>query len=623
MKLIATCVFSAFFGILVSAQQVEKLNAEIQMYQKEYIISAPGKAVEIHFVRVLNYNGDTDFDELSVHYSKNEKVSSISARILDLNGKELRKFKKSDVQDVMVYTGNLIDDNRVKVLDMKYGVYPHILEYSYEKEYDESVIVEYFSPCQPFTKLVKAQFKATYPKGMGVKYKWMSSVTADVDLTDAGGNEVLEVALNDLPPTPAIRSGSDPKSILPSFYFVPEEFNFDGYKGNFKDWTSFGNFITQLNEPQEKITPEIQATVNRLVSGVQDNKEKISRLYRHLQENFRYVSIQLGIGGWRAFDAEYVHKNNYGDCKALSNYMKTLLKAASIPAHLVLVGAGDVYISQEEAFANPSFNHMILYVPGEDVWLECTSKSLPAGFLGKFTAGRNTLICNGKESHLKRTPELTLEDNTQETDLQLSLRANGKNELRVKQSFGKEIANDVYEAWVHSKKEDFETIIHNHFNVPGAQLDSVKYDYQKGTGIGILTYVFPSLSVGSKTGKRTFIPLQAFIEEEKTALLKRPSESGVAQAYIQKFPIRNKYTLQINLDPGVLVEAMPADQQLKFKDLAAFEIKSEKQSGYLKISTDFVFKQGTVTASELQELQAFLVQVQKVINSKLVLVQGP
>ena len=59
-----------------------------------------------------------------------------------------------------------------------------------------------------------------------------------------------------------------------------------------------------------------------------------------MQNNTRYISIQLGIGGWRPFEAAYVASKGYGDCKALSNYMYSLLKEAGILSYYTLVKAG-------------------------------------------------------------------------------------------------------------------------------------------------------------------------------------------------------------------------------------------------------------------------------------------
>ncbi|NJK82774.1 MAG: transglutaminase domain-containing protein [Saprospiraceae bacterium] len=102
-----------------------------------------------------------------------------------------------------------------------------------------------------------------------------------------------------------------------------------------------------------------------MTEEAKSNKEKIAILYRFLQDNMRYVSVQLGIGGWQTYDAQYVEQNKYGDCKALSNFMKAMLKTLDIPAYTAAV-YGDsrgVPLEAEEDFSFPLFNHVIYIFP--------------------------------------------------------------------------------------------------------------------------------------------------------------------------------------------------------------------------------------------------------------------
>src|SRR5574342_1196313 len=102
-------------------------------------------------------------------------------------------------------------------------------------------------------------------------------------------------------------------------------------------WQDFGKFIYALKQGRDELPPEIKQKVHELTDGIADTKEKINVLYGYMQKNTRYVSIQLGIGGWQPFDAKYVAKKGYGDCKALSNYMYSILKEAGIKSYYAVI----------------------------------------------------------------------------------------------------------------------------------------------------------------------------------------------------------------------------------------------------------------------------------------------
>ena len=98
----------------------------------------------------------------------------------------------------------------------------------------------------------------------------------------------------------------------------------------------------------------------------------------------RYVSIQLGIGGFKPSAAKFVDEKKYGDCKALTNYMKNLLSVVGIASYPALINAGYNKYPADTRFPSDPFNHVILCVPMEKdtVWLECTSNNAKAGFFG-------------------------------------------------------------------------------------------------------------------------------------------------------------------------------------------------------------------------------------------------
>jgi hypothetical protein len=125
------------------------------------------------------------------------------------------------------------------------------------------------------------------------------------------------------------------------------------------------------------------------------------------------VSIQVGIGGWQPFEASTVDRLSYGDCKALSNYTKSLLTAAGIKSYYTLVRAGEDSHAIDTTITASQFNHAIVCVPlpKDTVWLECTSQRLPCGFNSDFTDDRDVLLIDGENSRLAHTRVYTAQEN--------------------------------------------------------------------------------------------------------------------------------------------------------------------------------------------------------------------
>lgn len=133
--------------------------------------------------------------------------------------------------------------------------------------------------------------------------------------------------------------------------------------------------------------------------------DRAKAIYEYMQKKTRYVSIQVGIGGWSPTPAEITDKLGYGDCKALSNYTMSMLKAAGVESYYCLAHAGSDAPVVDSAFVSNQFNHVIVCIPGEQdtTWLECTSQRMPFGFLGDFTDNRFVLLVNDENSKLIKT----------------------------------------------------------------------------------------------------------------------------------------------------------------------------------------------------------------------------
>jgi hypothetical protein len=201
--------------------------------------------------------------------------------------------------------------------------------------------------------------------------------------------------------------GFEPARFLPQVEVAPNEFSYDGFKGSFRSWKDFGAWNYALYNEKEPFNTERVSEIKALVAHTENRDEMIRILYRYLQKNMRYVSIQLGIGGFKPFAVGFVDDKKYGDCKALTNYMRYLLKTVGIMSYPALINAGHNKIPADPAFPTDPFNHVILCIPGtkDTTWLECTSNSNKAGELGTFTENKKALLLTEAGGVLVNTPK--------------------------------------------------------------------------------------------------------------------------------------------------------------------------------------------------------------------------
>ena len=160
-----------------------------------------------------------------------------------------------------------------------------------------------------------------------------------------------------------------------------------------------------------------EATKIKILDWVKEAKsplEKAKIVYQFMQNKTRYISVQVGIGGWEPIAANQVDQVGYGDCKGLTNYTKALLDVVGVTSYYTVVYASEKR-NLDKDFASLQGNHVILNIPneGKDIWLECTSQTMPFGFLGDFTDDRDVLVVTPEGGIIKRTAIYKDETNLQ------------------------------------------------------------------------------------------------------------------------------------------------------------------------------------------------------------------
>lgn len=143
----------------------------------------------------------------------------------------------------------------------------------------------------------------------------------------------------------------------------------------YNSWADVVDWALSINPTDTHITGELADRIKKLKIEAGNDKEKYFRAaVRTVQNEVRYMGIEIGQYSHRANDPQKVFKQRYGDCKDKSLLLVSMLNANCIEAHMVLVNA-----SRNEHIADYiptyyAFNHAVVTanVNGKQVWVDAT-----------------------------------------------------------------------------------------------------------------------------------------------------------------------------------------------------------------------------------------------------------
>src|SRR5690606_2424178 len=369
-------------------------------------------------VTVFNPAGE-ERARLVIHYDKATSIKRISGGVYDEMGFQLRKFTKRDCRDESAVSNfSLYEDSRVKHFLPVMAGYPYTVAYSFEVERKQNLIIPAWRPEAYWDVAVQhSQYTFICAETDAVRIN-ANHYDGDPVHRVEGGRSATTWAVNNLPARRYEPYSPDPETYKTSVKIAPVHFEYYKHKGQDTNWEESGSWMCDalLAEGMER-PGQTAAEVKALVDGLATDKEKTAALYEYMQRKTRYVSVQIGIGGFKPTAAAVVDRLGYGDCKGLVNYMRALLAVADIPSYYCVVEAGNAKRDIRAGFASmDQGNHVVLCVPfaQDTVWLECTSQRLPFGFLGSFTDDRTVWACTPEGGKLLHTPTYAAPASTQE-----------------------------------------------------------------------------------------------------------------------------------------------------------------------------------------------------------------
>jgi transglutaminase-like putative cysteine protease len=599
-----------------------KKNANVvtRMDDLQIIIKSPGNAIVKHkyAITILNEAGDK-YAAYSNSYDKMKSLYDISGHLYNAAGKEIKSAKKKDIADIGYNDPiSIVTDNRMRSHDFLYKVYPYTVEYEDEKEYNG---IFYLPEWRPMEDEKYAVQKSTLTVEFPLDYKIRTK-----QFNYAGKPDVIKGATNIYTWHLENRKAFEDEPFQPptdelttSVFVMPSNFEIEGYNGSMESWKQLGSFISKLNEGRNTLPDNIKADIHRLTDNVPDKVQKINILYDYLQKNTRYISIQLGLGGWQPFDATYVAKKGYGDCKALSNYMVSILQEAGIDANYVLIKAGAGEKGLWADFPAPYFNHAIMCVPlvKDTLWLECTSQSVSPGFMGSFTGDRKALMITKDGGVVVNTPSYKSTDNLQVRNVTAVVDEEGNIKADVyTRSTG--IQQELQQSLIHHATQDQRTrYLNAALNLPTYTVETSEYKETKARIPVINEHLkITAPDYASITGKRLFICPNLF--NKSTTKLDTDKPRIFQIEYPNAF--KDVDTLAITLPQGYALEAMPSNVSIDNK-FGSYSISFKIEDNKINVVRKYERHVATYPSSDFTELAQFYDDMYKADRKKIVFVK--
>jgi hypothetical protein len=548
-----------------------------------------------------------DHGRMEIWHDGFQRVRSLEGQIRDADGNVVRRLRRADIRDRPATDGfSLYDELRIRTAELYHDQYPYRIEWKYEIDYQTLLNWPTWYPQSSHAAVQLATLTVDVPATFSLRYR--SQFLDDGPVVNEGGSRTTYQWRASAPPRGSEPLASPLRERIPAVHFAPNAFRVDRSSGSLASWREFGQWYRDLSTGLDPLPPQASEEVRNLVAGIDDPLERARLVYGFLQRRTRYVSVQLGLGGWKPFDAAYVHDRRYGDCKALTNYLQALLGAVGVESFPALIGADRP--DTDPDFPRNNFNHVVLFLPmgGAPVWLEATSQHLPFGYLDSGTEGRNALVVTPEGGTLVRTPVWSARANAEEKNFALRVRPDGSIEATLLTTYRGHRVGALRSELSRMSASDREDWLASALGVRGSVLNEVRISgLERGTPDSTLT-IAATLSAdrhATRAGRRLLVnpnltrrPLAVPPEVEH--------RTQPVRAFRHAFLDRD--TVQISTAEGLRLELSiePVDVDVGF---ARYAVRVEEDGPDLLYIREFEIREPELPAEQYADLHAFLTRV--------------
>src|SRR5258707_2110979 len=336
----------------------DKTNAIVLYAETILTIQPNGKIKELYreVDKILRPDGEGR-GVVRVYFDSQSRITNLHAWCVPVSGKDYEVKEKDAVESAIIGVdgSELVSDLRTKTLRIPAATPGSVVGYEMEQELRPYVMVDEWG-FQDTVPVREAHYTLQLPRGWAYKANWLNHSEEHATEAAAGQwhwsiNDVRAIRVEqDMPPWRGI-AGSMVVALVPP----------SGQDPGIQSWHELVAWYLGLTRGRRDASPEIKQKVADLTASIPTTFGKMQAMAKFVQNDIRYVAIELGIGGHPNPPAAEVFSHRYGDCKDKVTLLSTMLKEIGIESYYVLINTerGSVTAATPP---NLAFDHAILAI---------------------------------------------------------------------------------------------------------------------------------------------------------------------------------------------------------------------------------------------------------------------
>ncbi|MEP1032216.1 DUF3857 domain-containing protein [Ekhidna sp.] len=541
------------------------------------------------------------------------KLSSFVMIIRDKAGKKIKSIGSGKIMRFSLSQSFETGDANYVAVDPEYKNFPFTVEVTAVFDQKGFLNLPTWIPRDRFNVSVDAStLKVVIPFDYRLRFKEENLKSHNVESINKGKSNLHSWTVKDLS---AVERDVTYKSFIedqPKVYLAPSSFVLDGYVGKMISWEGFGDWFLELNQNRNTLLPGTMKMLDDLPND--DVETTVATLYKYMQDRTRYVSIQLGIGGFQSLPAKFVDERGYGECKALTNYMKAMLHYKGIKSNYILAKAGQDASNIKNEFPSNQFNHVFLgVVDNQDtIFLECTSQTIPPNYIGTFTDDRHVLWVDSARSQIIRTPVYDENENVLKKNANLNLDENGNANLDLDVNYNGIFfdKSSLFNTYTSEQLDDYNL---SQFDYRDFTITNFEVDQNVNLAELNCKYTLEIQNLAKKVADRLILvpamlqPMDFYIH---------PNE------FTRYLEIRRGFTLDetiiVDLPENFRVDVKPESEAISTQ-FGNYEINISYELNKIRILRKVIIKKGSYEADTFDAFLDFKKKIEKLDNQKIVL----